>query len=144
MDTEDKKIKSELIDSANKNIITPQKSKKKEKPSPKKTVTVTPDSIVSYLASLQDEDTKSLTDQQLRSLVEMWYKKHHKDIKTLQSWTRDIFLIEIDDIIEDAQSVIRGEKIKVRVEKNVNELNTNRPRYVRFKKLFRLCNRVGC
>ena len=123
MDIEDKKIKSELIDSANKNIITPQKSQKKETPSPKKTVTITSDSIVSYLASLQDEETKSLTDQQLRSLVEMWYKKYHKDIKILQNWSRDLFLIEIDDIIEDAQSVIRGEKIKIRVEKNVNELN---------------------
>jgi len=123
MDIEEKEIKSELIDAATKNIITPQKNKKKEIPTSKKTVTVTSESIVPYLAALQEEEISSLTDQHLRSLVEMWYRKNHKDQNILKNWTRDLFLIEIDDIIEDAQSVLRGGKIKERVEKHVTELN---------------------
>jgi len=52
MNIEEKEIKSKLIDAATKNIITPQKNKKRETPTSKKTVTVTSESIVPYLAAL--------------------------------------------------------------------------------------------
>ena len=135
MNIEEKEIKSKLIDAATKNIITPQKNKKRETPTSKKTVTVTSESIVPYLAALQEEEINSLTDQHLRSLVEMWYRKNHKDQNILKNWTRDLFLIEIDDIIEDAQSVLRGEKIKERVEKHVTDLNEKIAQM--FKKTFK-------
>jgi len=106
MDVEEVEVKAELLASKSNS----------PKSNPKDIIVIDPKNIIQYLTSTTEEEIHALSEDHLRLLVSVWYKKHKKNTTIMKSWTRQHLLIEIDDIIEDAQSTVREEKIRKRIE----------------------------
>ena len=106
MDVEEVEVKAELL----------EESKNKPSEALENTIMINNDNIIQYLTSTTEEEIYALEKDQLLYLVDVWYKKHDKNTSTLKTWTRQHLLVEIDDIVEEAQSTVRGEKIRKRIE----------------------------